>query len=164
MPKSLRRLALEAEGWLDMQRPQQALERIQTLLDTPGARPAGLVLQVRALIELKQYDEALTAMQELSHFNHDPDWLDLTQAWCFKRLGQLDRSIACMENLCQRQHQSAIGHYNLACYLCLSGKLQQALDELTLACGLDSRFRALLADEQDLDDLRSSPEFQRLLP
>ena len=164
LPKSLGRVAIEVEGWLEIGCPERALEKMQRLLETPGARPIALALQVRALVDLKRYAEALDALDEASYFEHDADWKDLTEAWCRKRLDDMPGAMACMERLLRRDPRSAIGHFNLGCYLALSGDLEQAIDEVSLACGIDEKYRALLPDEHDLDSLRDDPRFESLLP
>ncbi len=81
-----------------------------------------------------------------------------------QRLNDLDGAVACMERLIDQDRQSAIGHYNLGCYLALRGEADRAIDELSIGCGIDSSFRAQLATESDLESLRDDPRFLELLP
>lgn len=164
LPKSLGRLALEVEGWLEIGCPARALEKMQPLLDTPGSRPIALTLRVRALVGLERHAEALDALDEIAYFEHDPEWRDVTEAWCRKRLDDLSGAIECMERLLTRNPRSALGHYNLGCYLALAGDPERALDEVSLACGMDEEFRSHAATESDLDALREDPRFRALLP
>ncbi len=161
--KSLRRLALEIEGWLELGDPQAALERIPPLLAKPGARQVGLYFKTRALVDSHRYHEALAAIEELRPFDQDPDWLDLTEAWCLKRIDRIDGAVQCMQRLIGRSRRSAIGHYNLACYLALLGDTERAIDEVTLACGMSEEFRRHAAEERDLDALRGDPRFDELV-
>ncbi len=164
LPKSMSRLALEVDGWLELGCPEYALTRMRPLLDTPGARPVGLMLRVRALIELSRFAEALRGLDELRTFEHDAEWLDVQEAWCQKRLGDLRAAADCMERLVRRQPRSAIGHYNLGCYLALLGERERAIEQVTIACGLDESFRSHARSEHDLDTLRDDPRFVRLMP
>ena len=164
IPNSLLGLAREVEAWISFGCPDRALAKLNPLLDTPGARPTGLALEVRALIEMKRYQEALGCLEELRGFGNDAEWLDVTEGWCFKRLGQLQAAIECMRRLVARSPRSATGHFNLGCYLALDGKIETALDEVTMACGIDQNFRALAANEADLDSIREHPRFLELLP
>jgi len=154
---------MEIEGWLDLDCPEHAIGKLSDLLGVPGARPAALSLRVRALVATSRYEEALADLDEIRHFDHDPEWADMTEAWCRKRLGDLPAAIECMERLVDRANHSAIGHFNLGCYLALAGEPDRALDEVTLSCGIDPSFRKLLAEESDLDSLRDYTEFQNLL-
>lgn len=154
---------MEIEGWLDLECPEHAIKKLADLLAVPGARPAALSLRVRAYVAIHRYSDAIVDIEEIRHFDHDPEWADLTEAWCRKRLEDLPSAIQCMERLVNRTNHSAIGHFNLGCYLALVGNSDRALDEVTLACGIDPSFRKLLAEEADLDSLREYPEFQNLL-
>lgn len=164
LPTSLARLALEVEGWLELGCAEHALSKMQRLDAAPEARPVALALRVRALVDLKRFPQALTALDELRRLEHEPDWADTTEAWCRKRLADLPGAIACMERLLARSPRSAIGHYNLGCYLALAGDSERALDEVSLACGMDESFRKHAVEETDLDALRGDPRFDALLP
>jgi thioredoxin-like negative regulator of GroEL len=162
VPASLERVVIEVEGWLELDCPAKALEKITTLLDHPAGRAVGLVLQVRAMVAMNEFQKALDTLGKLEGSDHDQEWADLTEAWCRKRMNDLAGAARCMERLIDRG-KCAIGHFNLACYLALMGKQQRALDELAIACGMDPRFRKLLNEEEDLVSLRDDPAFKALL-
>ncbi len=69
-----------------------------------------------------------------------------------------------MRRLLQRNSASAIGHFNLGCYLALAGEKDAAIDEVTLACGIDEQFRELLREEPDLESLHGDQRFDQLVP
>lgn len=162
VPKDLERLVAEIDGWLDLRCPDKALDRLQPLLSNPEARPVGLAMRVRAYVSTKRHREAVADLDELRTTPYDPDWLDLTEAWCRKRLQDLPGAMRCMQQLLHRDPRSAIGHFNLGCYLALSGDKERALDEVSIACGLDESFRTMLHDEVDLVSLRQDPRYQEL--
>lgn len=164
VPNSLRRRVTEVEGWLDFGCPHRALRKLAPLLENPGARSVGLALKARALVTLRRHQEALQTLEALEGIGGDLDWIDLTAAWCNKRLERLQPAIEHMERLLSRNHRSAIGHFNLGCYLALAGECERALDEVSIACGIDDTFRHLLEDESDLDSVRDHPRFRDLMP
>ena len=122
----------------------------------------GLALRVRAFVSTKRHREAIADLDELRTMDYEPEWLDLTEAWCRKRLQDLPAAVRCMQQLLYRNPRSAIGHFNLGCYLALSGDKERALDEVSIACGLDESFRPMLHDEVDLISLRQDPRYQEL--
>lgn len=162
VPESLQRLVAEIDGWLDLRCPDRALERLGPLLEEPKARIVALTLRVRAYVGSKRHKEAVADIEELRLAAHDPEWLDLTEAWCRKRMQDLPAAIGCMERVIARNGKSAIGHFNLGCYLALAGDSERALDEVSIACGIDASFRDMLHDEPDLDALRGDSRFQAL--
>ncbi len=162
IPRDLERLATEVDGWLELGCPDKALQRLQPLLDRPEARPEGLALRVRAYVSTKQHHDAIADLDELRRADYDAEWLDLTEAWCRKRIDDLDGSIRCMRQLLDRNSRSAIGHFNLGCYLALAGDSESGLDEVTIACGIDPTFRDLLLGEPDLHALHRDPRLLQL--
>ncbi|MBL9076172.1 MAG: hypothetical protein JNL08_01630 [Planctomycetes bacterium] len=163
VPPPLRRLADQIDGWLDLRCPERALDLLPPLLADPEARPAGLSLRIRAQVRLGNYAAALDDLGELRRSQVTDDWIELTEAWCRKRTGDLRGAIRCMEQLLARSPRSDIGHFNLACYLALAGERDRAIDAVTLACGLSAEFRDFARDEPDLDALRTDPRFRALL-
>jgi tetratricopeptide (TPR) repeat protein len=167
LPKHLQRCALEVDGWLDLGCPERALQSIDRLLEDPVARPVAWMLRVRALVPLGRHADALqdlTELRRLPKTDVDQPWLELTEAWCRKRLDDLPGAIECMRRLLEAKPRSAIGHFNLACYLALHGDSDRAVEELAIACGLDEEFRALARTETDLVSLRRDPRYRALLP
>lgn len=163
VPPSLQRLVDQIDGWLDLRCPERALDLLGPLLADPDGRRAGLVLRVRALARLGDYATAVRDLDELHQTGTADDWVDLTEAWCRRRLHDLPGAIRCTEQLVARNRRSDIGHFNLACYLALAGERDRAIDVLSLACGLNPECREFARDEPDFDGLRTDPRFRQLL-
>ena len=163
VPNALQRLADQVDGWLDLRCPERALDLLDPILADPAARPEGLTMRIRAYVRLARYREALQDLGELRRIHPPLDWVDLTEAWCRKRISDLSGAIRCMEQLLARNPKSDIGHFNHGCYLALAGQLGRAIDEVTLACGINQDYRDHLRDEPDLDGLRNDQRFRQLL-
>jgi hypothetical protein len=161
-PHLQQRLLHEVDGWLDLGCPERAIERVTPLLASPQVRHLAIPMRVRALITMARFREALDDIAELERGDHDFEWCMLTKAWCHKRIAELPRAIDCMRALVGRNGQSGIGHFNLGCYLALAGLLDEAMDEVAVACGIEDDFRELMVDEPDLTALREDPRFQAL--
>ncbi len=164
LPQTLQRLAVEIEGWIELGAPERALNGLAPLLEHAATRAIALALRVDANVALGRHAEALQDLEAIQQLDHDREWLDLREAWCRKRTGDVAGAARCMERMLTRTPKSAIAHYNLGCYLALLGEKRRALDELALGCGLDPTLRKGLAGEVDLLSLRDEPDFRCLLP
>ena len=168
VPPALQRLVDQIDGWLDLRCPERALELVEPLLADPEGRPAGLTLRIRACARLGHYERALADLGELRELRAsgnagDDDWIDLTEAWCRRRVGDLDGAIRCAQLLVDRNGRSDTGYFNLGCYHALNGDATAAIDALSMACGLNPTCRDYLRDEPDLDELRTDERFRQLL-
>lgn len=163
IPPAHQRLADQIDGWLDLRCPDKALALIGPMLADANARSTGLWLRVRALVRLGDYQQALPDLAELAKAHPDESWVPLTDAFCRKRTGDLRGAADVLRQLLQRDHKNATAHFNLACYLALAGDRDGAIDELSLACGLDAEHRLFARDEPDFDSLRTDDRFRALL-
>jgi tetratricopeptide (TPR) repeat protein len=95
----------------------------------------------------------------------DPDNLHclLAMAWCYKRTDELDKAIEAMINGLRLEPDSAIAHFNLACYAALANDSDRAMTHLTIALDLHPDYLKKLQTEHDFDSIRELPRFQELL-
>lgn len=158
---------LFGEGWsLDSEkryrlarRTLQSLDRLP--LDANSGSEA-LYLRGQALRTLDRFAEAITPLDSASQL--DPSnvniWLSL--GWCHKRSNRLDLAIESLEEALQVEPQSALVHYNLACYWSLARNNRRALQFLAQALRLDNNYRHLIDTESDFDPIRDDPRFRAL--
>ena len=163
VPRALERLVDEVDGWLELRCPERALPLVDPLLADPAGRACGLSLRIRALTRMGRFQDALQDLGELRSVSPDDDWVDLTEAWCRRRAGDLGGAIRCVEQLIARNHRHDVAHFNLACYLALDEQPDRAIDALSLACGLNPDHRVYAIDEPDLDALRTDERFRLLV-
>ena len=64
-----------------------------------------------------------------------------------------------METAIQIDNESAIAHYNLACYWALARQVQMAVLHLTHAFDLNPDYRDYVDAESDFDGIRNDPDF-----
>jgi len=149
-----------AQGYLDLQMPDHALRELKAVRDPECCLFEINQLRAEALRQNNEHDEALAAFQKA--LDEKPSDLTtlLGMAWCYKRIDQLQRAVATMEEAYQTAPKEPIVIYNLACYFALSGDKTQALSWLGRALRMEGSLRKLIADESDFDSLRHDPDFQ----
>jgi uncharacterized Ntn-hydrolase superfamily protein len=98
------------------------------------------------------------------------------------RLYNMAKALACLDNAAkayqggrldlavdQARQSVSLGanmaetYYDLACYLSLSGKLDEALVNIKIALAKAPHFLVMAKSDSDLDNLRKLPEFQELI-
>jgi tetratricopeptide (TPR) repeat protein len=159
----IQRILREAEGYLELNMPQKALELLSRITEPGTFRGQQLYWTGEALRALERYSEAIVVLEQAADLLPSNIHVWLALGWCHKRTGRLDLAIADLERAEEVSPEEAIVHYNLACYWSLAGKKQRALAYLTRAIAIDSNYRDRIVDERDFDPIRSDPEFRALI-
>jgi tetratricopeptide (TPR) repeat protein len=178
--KSRRRelLIRQAEGYLDLVNAcgdfweptaeirdplvYRALDALSRLSDRDRRKPDALYLTGQAFRAIELYRDAISPLREAALFEPENIHIWLALAWCYKRIGRLDRAIESLEEALTVDPGDAIIHYNLACYWSLAGSVDVALAYLGNAFEIDESFRDLVDGEVDFDPIREHPAFREL--
>lgn len=174
----VRRSIREAEGYLELatllddttgldqaQKRQLADFCILALnrIEKPGNHLAQVIyLRGQAHRLAERYQQAISELQVAWRMVPGNSHTSLALGWCFKRIGQLGLAIDALQTAIAIDNSVGILHYNLACYLALSGQSSSSLLHLARAIELDNRFRQLAANEVDFRSIRNEPDFQEL--
>lgn len=158
----VQRLLREAEGYLELGLPNQALERLQIIESAGTYKGQKQYLTGEALRALDRYQEAVGPLLEATDSNPSNIHVWIALGWCYKRMDRLELAIRALERAQEIAPGEAIVHYNLACYWSLAGKKQRALEYLSRAIKIRPQYRDLIGDESDFDPIRSDPDFQAL--
>lgn len=157
--KRRERLLNAARGYLFLEMPDHALTELSGIDDPERSPFTYYELKGEALKQKEDHRGALLAYSRaLSEKPGDLSVL-LGLAWCYKRIGQLPRSIAAMQDAYRAHPDEPIVLYNLACYYALAGEKSLALSWLGRALRMKSSLRKLLPEEADFDHLRGDPDF-----
>jgi len=159
----LTRLLREAEGYLELGMPRQALELLARV-ETPGTfRGQHLYLKGEALRAMERYSDAVPILVDAVDLapSNIHAWMAL--GWCYKRTDELDKAIESLERAREVDSQEPLIEYNLACYYSLQGSITLALEYLSRAINANPAFKDLVGRETDFDPIRSDPGFQALV-
>jgi tetratricopeptide (TPR) repeat protein len=85
----------------------------------------------------------------------DPDNAQWAVSWAYaaRRVDSIDAARLILLNAVERSPALAIFHYNLACYECQLGNVEEAKCRLKRAFELDPRYRLKALDEEDLESV-----------
>lgn len=152
-----------AQGYLMLDLPDAALRRLGIFTDSVSTSPTVEQLRGEAFRLKADYERALQHFERVPEdAEHNLDLL-MGKAWCFKRIGRLDKAIEVMRAAYRGSPKVAIVLYNLACYFSLAGEKEDALSWLARAFRLDNSLRELVPRETDFDPLRNDQDFIYLM-
>ena len=170
-----KQLMRTAEGYLDLimafddcwpleqehrevlaERAIDALEKIKSPL---GHKPYILYLKGQACRASSNYRKAVHHLQQSAQLDPDNIHTFLALGWCYKRMERTDLAIEAMETAVQIDNESAIAHYNLACYWALAQQVKMAVLHLSNAFDLNPEYRDFVDLESDFDSIREDPDF-----
>ena len=124
----------EAEGYLELGLPHLALDVLTRLGNPAVFGPPTLYLWGETLRALGRYGDALEPLQRASQADPENIHIWLALAWCHKRTGRVDLAVDAMSSALAADPNEALLHYNLACYLSMSGEKNRAWDICRKRC------------------------------
>src|SRR5208282_4375248 len=110
------KLQHQAEGYLELGLPQQALDVLGRLGSTEGADVRTLYLLGEALRSLERYSDAIVPLKKVAELEPENVQVLLALGWCHKRTGRIDLAIAALETALAADSDEPLIRYNLACY------------------------------------------------
>ena len=152
-PQVIRTLSA-AEGYCRLGMWDDAWSELDSL------RPADQKLTITKLLRMevhsgrKEHQETAALAEELLRSGVTDGAVYLKGAYAIRR----SRSLAEAEQFLLSGKDSLKGeamyHYNLACYACVAGREEEALERLRAALKLDANYRELAVDDEDLKSLK----------
>lgn len=155
-----RKIEREAEGYLELGLPRQALGTLARLGDPTCFDLRALYLWGEALRSMGRYEEALVPLGQAAEIDPENIQVWLALGWCYKRTGRLELAIDAIESAMAVAPDEALLHYNLACYCSLAGNKERAIQALARSLEIEPAYRERIDSETDFDPLRSDPDFQ----
>jgi Flp pilus assembly protein TadD len=152
----------QAEGYLELGLPQQALDVLARLDTTRGSDTRTLSLQGEALRSLERYADAIAPLCKVAEMEPENVQVLLALGWCHKRCGRIDLAIEALDAALAADGDEPLIRYNLACYHSVAGDKPGALRFLEQALSLDPNYGLLINHEPDFDALRNDPEFRAI--
>jgi tetratricopeptide (TPR) repeat protein len=146
---------LAAQGWLELGNHLEANEELEQITAENRAHPAVLEVRWQIYAKAKNWDAALDIASALIRLapEHALGWVH--RSFCLHELKRTEEARDNLLRVVEKFPEDAIMRYNLACYECQLGRLEQAKTWLEKAFDLgDARKLKLMAlDDPDLGPL-----------
>lgn len=146
-----------------LEKNREALELYNKFLEKDPDYSDALLEKAGVLLELEKPKEALKVCEKgLEMFPDDQDLL-AQRGSVLLDLNKNKEALSDFEKAIQLDATDDESWYNKACALSLLNKEEEALDALTVATSLDSENVTAMKDDKDLDNIRNTKRFNRLL-
>jgi len=154
LPEEHQRTLLAAQGYCELGMAPDALLELDTV--PPEWRHDATFLEMRliVLMQNKEWETALAAAREITRVAPERNTGYIHAAYCLHVLGRTDAARDTLLAGPPSLHSDPVYHYNLACYECRLGQLEQARAHLEKTFKLDKKFRDFAKNDPDLDPLR----------
>ncbi len=150
----LERIVSAACGYTELGLHDMAWEELQSLPDTDRALPEVQDLVLSLLVREERWEETVAAGVPLCLDASHPASIFIHTAFALHELGRTKEAQATLLSGPESLQSEPLYHYNLACYLAVSGDLPAAEDHLRTAFRMDSKLRLHASTDPDLKALQ----------
>lgn len=152
-----------ASGYLDLKMFEEALRETEAALALEPNQPQAIALKSAILWHQNRLGEAEPFVARLAEMNPRDSGIWINLAYIRRRTQSLDAAVATLQHAFDANPRDALAHFNMACYRAVQQRTAEALELLRSALHLDPKLRVLAKAEHDFDQLRATPEFQKLI-
>lgn len=148
------RILLEAEGYFELGMEDECLRTLSRLLPEDQRRPEVLALRLSLLMTAKSWSAAAEVAACLVERDPQESGWWINYAYCVRRAQSVDDAETILLRAAELHPTVAVIFYNLACYACVTGRLQEARERLIRARKIDKSVEAMARQDEDLFALR----------
>lgn len=153
LPDSVQWALQRADGFLDLKMWKHASAELARVPEPHHDSVAYQEVALRQAMEENQWQAAAGAARFLQERIPDEPAFWVQLAYTTRRAMDLPAATSILREAFERFPDVAIIPYNLACYACQTGDLEQASGYLDRAFSLDGSFRRLAQADEDLKPL-----------
>jgi tetratricopeptide (TPR) repeat protein len=139
-----------AQGWIELGLPHEAWAELQQVPAEAQHRLEVMLLSLDTLQTLKQWKECATLGEEAARRYPDCGAIYLVTAYAIRRSRSLAEAREFLLQATDALAEEAMFHFNLACYACQLGDMDETMHRLETAFRLDPKYRAQALDDEDL--------------
>jgi len=147
---SLERSLLAAQGYIELEMPDEALRELDALSSEDKDREDSLQMRLFVFMRTKRWDEALAICARLRRLFPECATGYIHGAFC---LHEMKRTLEAKQLLLTGPTsllREPTYHYNLGCYDAVLGNLEEAIRHLEASFEMDKTFREIAKHDPDL--------------
>ena len=147
------RILLAAQGYCELAMFEDALNQLAGLPLEEQQHASTVEMRLIVLMQAKRWKDALAAGRRLTEIAPEKNTGYIHSAFCLHELGQTEAARSLLLSGPESLHHEPVFHYNLACYECVLGHLEEARQHLERSVQLDKKFRDYAKTDPDLKPL-----------
>jgi hypothetical protein len=148
------RILAAADGYAELGLTDFAWQEIDSLAEGDRQRPEVRELILGLLVRQCRWVEAIEAGRKLCLEGWERPAIYIHTAFALHELGRTAEARATLQDGPASLRKDPLYHYNLACYLAVTGHLGPAGDSLRTALRMDNRLREHAQRDPDLKNIR----------
>ena len=150
---SLEQTILAAQGYIELEMPNEALREIALLDPADQLRDDVLQIQLFILMCAKRWEDGVAICQKLQQLHPEMTVGYVHGAFCLHEIGRTEEAKTVLLKGPTHLLQEPTYYYNLACYDAILGNLKDAEHNLRISFQMDKKFREIAKQDPDLKEL-----------
>jgi predicted Zn-dependent protease len=146
---------MAAQGWLELGNHLEANEELENIKAEYHAHPAVLAVRWQIYAKAKKWKEALVIASAIAEMlpDHALGWVH--RSYCLHELKKTEEPRDNLLRVVDKLPEDPFMCYNLACYECQLGRLEEAKGCLAKACevGDSKKIKLMASEDPDLQPL-----------
>ncbi len=147
---SLERSLLSAQGYIELEMPDDALRELDALLPRDQFRQEVLQMRLFIVMHAKRWEQALSVCARLRTVSPEDTTGYIHGAFCLHELGRTTEAKELLLAGPSSLLSEATYYYNLGCYAAALGNLKEATQHLETSFRMDKKFREIAKLDPDL--------------
>lgn len=149
------RTLLASQGYCELGMFDDAIAELDTLPPSKAADPGVLEMRIIILTQARRWQEALEASEMLKGIVPAVAAGYIHTAFCMHELGRSSDAREVLLTGPSVLREEPTFYYNLACYECVLGNLDEARARLAKSISMDKRYKEVAKSDPDLARLRA---------
>jgi predicted Zn-dependent protease len=147
---SLERRLLSAQGYGELEMPDEALRELDAILPEDQLREEVLQMRLFIVMRAKRWEEALSICARLRARNPEGAAGYIHGAFCLHEMGRTTEAKRLLLQGPSCLLLEPTYHYNLGCYDAVLGNIEEATRHLQTSFQMDGKFREIAQYDPDL--------------
>lgn len=152
---SLERTLLAAQGYIELEMPEEALKELESLPAEYQTREEIFQMRLFIYMRAKQWEDALAVCADLREVNPECTTGYIHGAFCLHEMGRTSEAKELLQSGPTCLLSEPTYHYNLGCYDAVLGNLEAAAQHLEISFKMDKNFREIAKYDPDLKTVQS---------